>query len=1585
MSGAANLKGLIYQQRYVMFRVLSALGLRTAGTATNNTTILGFSVEGRTTTEGPIWDVRIAFADAMVDLCECKDTEISKDDRLTFYDRLRKEVASGTPADQIRAVWVTDPDKQTPNALAYLEGIATQVTNTDLATVAKTPPLRMNSTADALQEAIYRLCHYTGAEDKKTDLPRRCTLDEAKAILGRLRIDRYRFAELDHAVKLLVTGVLPQGTATAINTFVTGVLTDAIVEKGQAEFTLDSFVEAVGITMVGLDVEGRVRRILSFHAAAGFVPPVRLVEWTLLPGRPTKRWTLAHRAPAYDPRRSSIVVAAMGLGKTVASQLAFEEEAERRAASQVLRIEARELAREDLEAAVRAACLLAGVAPTWLALDGLDEVPQDLRPEWTQAIVQLASLPNLTLFLTVRTEVYAIHEWIGRATAGLAMVEIRPLEPLQVTEAFTTVGLPVPINRRLLQVLQNPFLFSLYAAVVTPGDMPLAESGEATAFLVVDQFWKRHVRGISIGQRAVGNDEYSQEPKRKAAVHLAARALAGDLVTKRESADPQVVAGIEMLRREGVLREHGADAVAWVHDWIREYAIIDCLLSRLNEPSAVSLARQIAADCHVDHVARAAAAGGIKWVVANPESGSPATYLSELWAANRGLAREALAVLLEGSAEVFQLADLSDELLLEALTLAINLNSPQWGAQVAGLPEGRFLGNERAELRALAVEYELRIVPGTGQPAAATVERLVARDLARLRAGGSYSRGAYRLLLEKAVSTDAFRTASVHEWLVATGEVNDSIVLSDLLEAITEKISVGAADVAHEFFRAAAGLTIPFRRKAIAELLVQRRLGPGRGIIDVLRGPQLIVENLDTWGVTSIEFLAGLVEAKQRLDWPSSRRFLKSIAQSLNTPFADDEEFSPEFDQEPRITTLDQDAETPIAQVAAAVMAALQQLADLDDPAGFRRLADAAVQTQFSALAVLPLLTLYDALQGIIHVKPWHMAEISRLLTNATIAEFESIDDVRRLLRRGVPADYDQRSKEAMAAAIRGANVEDHTRTRELSDIGTWGVLTSEEREAVSRATAADEISTPADPRQEPLVTSGRSHLPDRPPSATGWPHPEDDELVRLLARGVTESEAPNYDEATALNLRLQALDVLVKREAALEDEWLGRVLGWCHGAIERLRESVANQNGGQVNSQTWREALDQRAGWWMRVAEAALNRLKAAVPQSHTKEITQRLSWFSGDPIMNAFELLDELLAIDSSLPFDALQNQLTETIAAQWPSWPPFTRAAVLSSLRPWFWYQFPAWRSLLTTIVDTEQNPVVVAYAVEKLVWLAPHTPTPELLTFLRRAASGGHNDALREVSQLFGDCAVRVVLPRANASMQEAAEFFQDALAMDWPDAGALAELLGSALHGATDCLQRNEATPALDEAWLAAVNLIVGRWPFSQLASSNGGRFPVHALVSVLQRNLTPDLRMHLFLGLVPTFDTILRKGDLPEYSDLHHELKGLIAGRRLPVRGGREWHEGILISDPVETALATLCRGSVKRMTAWKAEGKTTDDLGWIDCLDGRASAELIKSCLDASRDRPRMKRELAPLIDLLADSGERRVAADLRTYMRRL
>src|SRR5438309_1323720 len=109
MSGATSLRGLvIYQQRYVTFRILSALAVRTMS-GTTSRQVTSFSVEGSTRPGGPAWDVRLAFRDRSVDLNECKDTAITRPDRLAFYTRIRLEIASGTPVDQLFPVWVTDP------------------------------------------------------------------------------------------------------------------------------------------------------------------------------------------------------------------------------------------------------------------------------------------------------------------------------------------------------------------------------------------------------------------------------------------------------------------------------------------------------------------------------------------------------------------------------------------------------------------------------------------------------------------------------------------------------------------------------------------------------------------------------------------------------------------------------------------------------------------------------------------------------------------------------------------------------------------------------------------------------------------------------------------------------------------------------------------------------------------------------------------------------------------------------------------------------------------------------------------------------------------------------------------------------------------------------------------------------------------------------------------------------------------------------------------------------------------------------------------------------------------------------------
>jgi hypothetical protein len=165
----------------------------------------------------------------------------------------------------------------------------------------------------------------------------------------------------------------------------------------------------------------------------------------------------------------------MGIGKTVASQLAFEQEATQGQPSRTLRIEARTLDAARVDALLRLSCMLCGVGPTWIAIDGLDEIPHNLGQQWIRVLSILTSLPNLTVLVTARREVLAVHEWLDDAVSPLHRVDMQLLSTTQVEQAFSKVGLPPPKNPQLVAVLRNPFLLSLYADIVASTDMPLAE------------------------------------------------------------------------------------------------------------------------------------------------------------------------------------------------------------------------------------------------------------------------------------------------------------------------------------------------------------------------------------------------------------------------------------------------------------------------------------------------------------------------------------------------------------------------------------------------------------------------------------------------------------------------------------------------------------------------------------------------------------------------------------------------------------------------------------------------------------------------------------------------------------------------------------------------------------------------------------------------------------------------------------------------------------------------------------------------------------------------------------------------------
>jgi hypothetical protein len=353
--------------------------------------------------------------------------------------------------------------------------------------------------------------------------------------------------------------------------------------------------------------------------------------------------------------------------------------------------------------------MLSGVSATWLAIDGLDQIPPPMQQAWKQTLHRLLIIPNLTILITAREEVVAAHGWMQELLSTLPEIRVDELSDKQVETAFRQVGLQPPRNRALLDCLKNTFLLSIYAQTVNEHEMPLVERGEVTAFTVIEAYWRRRVTAESQGMRAAGDPSTSAASKREAAAYLADRTLAGDLVIKRPAGGGAVSAGIESLCREGVLLDRSTSTVMWSHSWLREYSAIDCLVGRIPLPNVNTIAADVCA-IDVDHAARDAAVGGCKWILAHRNLGQVEDYLSALYRRTRGLAREALAILLEDSPAHLQLANLHPELLNEALCLATAMKASQWSDQVASLPDSLFTGPGGPQLSRAVLRYESEVI-----------------------------------------------------------------------------------------------------------------------------------------------------------------------------------------------------------------------------------------------------------------------------------------------------------------------------------------------------------------------------------------------------------------------------------------------------------------------------------------------------------------------------------------------------------------------------------------------------------------------------------------------------------------------------------------------------------------------------------------------------------------------------------------------------------------------------------------------------------------------------------------------------------
>jgi hypothetical protein len=869
--------------------------------------------------------------------------------------------------------------------------------------------------------------------------------------------------------------------------------------------------------------------------------------------------------------------------------------------------------------------------------------------------------------------------------------------------------------------------------------------------------------------------------------------------------------------------------------------------------------------------------------------------------------------------------------------------------------------------------------------------RLIGRDQA-MRAGGKTPPwGSVRQILDFVCQRQLLSDPVVARWLGTLAGDADVWFSQRLLEAVAALLNGEHADQAHALYRLVLGLDDAARWSTVALALASEGLIADAAIEPILCRSGLLVRHAQSWGRTACELLGRVVREQQRKEWPSHLSFLAAVAEHLGEPFDADQPFEPREDDSPTLWYFAPDRpDAPRTRVARAVEAALREAAQLAQPEAFQLFAGWLLEQEIAVGTGMLLAALLDGLTGKLPAQPWHAAEAARLLALDQVQRPPSLGDFRQLLRRAIPRP-DEATAVALTDVIRRSALPESARLRELGDVAAWGTLRPEEQAMLAEASARGELDAPSDPRTDPVIRRGE--LTRLPPVVGGrtWPHPEDASAIEDLSEMSREQE-PRQGEAidhARLDRRLRALQTLTGREACNSEGWLGEILGWCHDCITLLRREELVRLGrdpdkAPLSASEWEAVLSPRATWWQGRAEAALVALAGAVPDYHRERRPGGLSWSTSDVVLQSLAYLDEVLAVVGDGPFERLRFRMESAVDEAWPNWPSFTRATALSALRAWYWHNLGRLRARLTQLVAEEEDPVVLRYAVDRVLRIGGPDLGANLGRFLDHApqveSSGEMVNQIALVvigAYLFGQ-------EEANpgGEVRQLSELFLRLQQAPPEHASTREALIRGLLFGAFDLFKDQRLrTPPRADAWAALVVWACSSWPWSQEPTEKPERFPILPVTAVLALSWPEGLRRRMISVLQGCFLRIMRDGAFADFCWLHHEIRGLLRGdgqgtksRVIPLDKG----------DFSDELLIELCRASADRVAAWRAAGTTTRDFGWGAALTGHETADLIRAVLEAASDRNYLRRELPPLIDRLAEHGSPGIATELRLLLRR-
>jgi hypothetical protein len=853
------------------------------------------------------------------------------------------------------------------------------------------------------------------------------------------------------------------------------------------------------------------------------------------------------------------------------------------------------------------------------------------------------------------------------------------------------------------------------------------------------------------------------------------------------------------------------------------------------------------------------------------------------------------------------------------------------------------------------------------------LERTLCRDAAIRAAGHDPGLASESQILEFIVKYKLYDSAASRQWILDRAQ-NEQLA-TDVAMSIWPLVEQGHVTDAIALFSSLVGLDGRLEWVTMRDQVAEPHSMLRYELDMVLTKPGLVTSNPFAWGTVLVRLLSFLLR-KEQGEEPRGKG--TAWASGGNPPWRFDRLAYHRF-YESRTPTQDF-----WAVVAKAIEGGLACLLELSDGEAFRFLADELVKTAWGLAISQPLVALYDYL-GARPEPSWQKGEAMRLLCLEDVERPTIPMSWRRLLRKQLLSQLDADDRDTLLKTIRDSQADERVRIIELSDFAEYGGLTDGERSAIQRVSTDGELFAPSDPRELRTIgweaTYSNESLADS--LVNQWLYPEDRSALRLLVEtDRVETREGSEESASSVFARLDALNTLLARPERDSQEWFGQCLEWCTQSVRditlaiRVMHDVPKDT--EISASDYLQMLMQKAPWWENRVLAAIGHIRQSPPMEHASSAAVNIGWNANDPIACSLIYLDEVLAVPDGSDLDIYRRRLGEAIREAWGRWPDYTRCLAVTILRTYHWAN---WRDLVhlpSCLLETATSSEAIEIVLHHLLRLGMPGITTRMQLLLNRIGTLTDPPGIAFlIGTVIGDAVVRYRANREDVKDLADMSRWYDDLSENGSHVGAIrGALLTGILDGAKsrmDSMQRLEWKHA--ETWLLVVTRTLANW--LDLGAERMNRLPVLPVTLVREMEWTEEQRAFLFAGITDILLRIIREADLGGFYWVHRELQELLNSQE--TRRGVARTSG-LASD--ET-LVRFCSESARRVAQWWKEGRKTNDIAYVRSLGGADTSALITLAFETAADRENMRRELAPVIDILADAGLRDSASRLRERLR--